>query len=127
MATTSDLLGTLRSVLEDSDMPPISDSRLKLTINGAISLYVRLRWPNRNYTQDSSGFPVLDALDRDWIVQAAIEMVSRMGAEGQVSHVENSISRGYDSGVVSEALRRAVIPIASIASSGSRPLVLFEV
>lgn len=43
-------------------------------------------------------------------VKIALELFSKRGAEGQVSHSENGISRGYESASVSPSLINMVIP-----------------
>ena len=41
----------------------------------------------------------------------ALELFSKRGAEGQIEHDENGISRKYESAVVSNSLLRRIIPI----------------
>ncbi len=43
-------------------------------------------------------------------VAIAIELYSKQGAEGEVSHSENGISRSYESSFVSPSLLNMVIP-----------------
>lgn len=43
-------------------------------------------------------------------VRIALELFSKQGAEGEVSHSENGISRGYESASVSPSLLNMVIP-----------------
>lgn len=44
-------------------------------------------------------------------VQIAVELWNHKGAEGQISHSENGISRGWESGNVSEALLSQIVPM----------------
>ena len=44
-------------------------------------------------------------------LQIAVELFSKMGAEGQTSHSENGISRTYESAGVSQALLKRIVPI----------------
>ena len=44
-------------------------------------------------------------------VKIALELISKMGAEGQVSHSENGISRGYESASVSPSLLAMIVPL----------------
>ena len=44
-------------------------------------------------------------------LQIAVELFSKMGAEGQTGHGENGITRSYESADVSPSLLRRIIPI----------------
>ena len=45
-------------------------------------------------------------------IQIAVELFSKMGAEGQISHDENGIKRTYESADVSPSLLRRITPLA---------------
>ena len=44
-------------------------------------------------------------------LQIAVELFSKMGAEGQTSHGENGISRSYESADVSPSLLKRIVPV----------------
>lgn len=44
-------------------------------------------------------------------LQIAVELFSKMGAEGQTAHSENGISRTFEAADVSPSLLRRIIPI----------------
>ena len=44
-------------------------------------------------------------------IQIAVELYSKMGAEGQTSHDENGVSRTWEAGDVSPSLLRRIIPM----------------
>ena len=44
-------------------------------------------------------------------LQVAVELFSKMGAEGQTSHGENGISRAYEAADVSPSLLGRIIPL----------------
>lgn len=44
-------------------------------------------------------------------LQIAVELFSKMGAEGQTAHSENGINRTYESADVSPSLLRRIIPV----------------
>ena len=44
-------------------------------------------------------------------LQIAVELFSKMGAEGQTAHNENGINRSYESADVSPSLLRRIIPV----------------
>lgn len=45
-------------------------------------------------------------------LQIALELFSKMGAEGQTAHNENGISRSYEAADVSPSLLRRIVPLA---------------
>lgn len=45
-------------------------------------------------------------------LRMAVEMISKIGAEGQVAHAENNITREYASETISPSLLRMVVPKA---------------
>ena len=47
---------------------------------------------------------------KDLQIRIAVEMFSKRGAEGEISHSENGISRTYASASVSEDLLREITP-----------------
>ena len=49
-------------------------------------------------------------LQVDW----AIELISKMGAEGETAHSENGTSRSYECGDVSNSLKRRVVPMGKV-------------
>lgn len=51
-------------------------------------------------------------------VRIAAELYAKMGAEGQVSHSENGISRAWESSDVSQSLLEDVVPMASSIGGG---------
>ena len=44
-------------------------------------------------------------------LQIALELFSKMGAEGQTVHNENGINRSYEAGDISPSLLRRIIPV----------------
>jgi hypothetical protein len=43
-------------------------------------------------------------------VQIALELFSKMGAEGQVQHIEGSVTRTWEAGDVSPSLLKLIVP-----------------
>ena len=56
----------------------------------------------------------LEAQYKGLQVEWAIELINKMGAEGEVAHSENGISRSYESGDVSKSLKRRVVPLGKV-------------
>lgn len=48
------------------------------------------------------------------IVPVAMDLYNHMGAEGQISHNENSIQRTYESSWVSESLLAQIVPMVGV-------------
>jgi hypothetical protein len=44
-------------------------------------------------------------------VRVAVYLYNKIGAEGQISHSENGISRGYEPGDIPESLLKEVTPL----------------
>ena len=44
-------------------------------------------------------------------LQIAVELFSKMGAEGQVGHNENGVSRTWEAGDVSPSLLKRIVPV----------------
>lgn len=44
-------------------------------------------------------------------LQIAVELFSKMGAEGQTAHGENGISRNYESADISPSLLKRIVPV----------------
>ena len=44
-------------------------------------------------------------------LQIAVELFSKMGAEGQTGHSENGVSRTWEAGDVSQSLLRRIVPV----------------
>ncbi len=45
-------------------------------------------------------------------LQIAVELFSKMGAEGQISHNENGVNRTYEAADVSPSLLKRIVPVA---------------
>ena len=103
-----EITDSFKEVVGNDDIAELTEGQIEMLIGGAVSLYVSLKWPSRTHTD----LPELDWIAKNWIVRCAVEMLNRRGAEGQTSHNENSIGRGFDTATVSKSLRREVIPVA---------------
>lgn len=47
-------------------------------------------------------------------VEIAVYLLNKRGAEGQISHSENGISRSYEDGNVPPTLLREIVPYATV-------------
>ena len=100
----------------------ISDDReddlLIEVLESAKALFLMLRYPTSSYPVNEHDEPIIEVRYNDWILRCAIEMYSRIGAEGQMVHNENSINRAYESGTISDTLRMEIVPIAGLVRGG---------
>jgi hypothetical protein len=51
---------------------------------------------------------------KDLQIRIAVEMFNKRGAEGEIAHGENGVSRSYSSASVSEELLREITPKAGV-------------
>ena len=80
------------------------------------------------YCLDNAGDIICDIRNSDKVedkyktaqISIAIEIYNKMGAEGQLSHSENGISRTYEQGDISNSLVRKIIPVATTPFSKVR-------
>ena len=52
-------------------------------------------------------------------VEIAAYLLNKRGAEGEISHSENGISRSYESADVPESMMRRIIPRAAVPGGGA--------
>lgn len=67
---------------------------------------------NKRYPFGAPEGAVVEARYEHIQLQIAVELFSKMGAEGQTAHNENGISRSYESADVSPSLLRRIVPLA---------------
>lgn len=68
------------------------------------------RYPFHDFPVDDKGEPILENRYLDLQVRIAVYLYNKMGAEGQLSHSENGVSRTYEAGDIPESLLRQVTP-----------------
>lgn len=65
---------------------------------------------NRRYPFGAPEGASLSALHEQIQLRIAVELFSKMGAEGQLSHSENGVSRTWEAGDVSPSLLKLIVP-----------------
>ncbi len=106
------LLDRLKTRIEAADA---TDALLEDIIQSATAVYIGLRYPYGGYPVGENGMPTLDFIAQDWVLRAAIEMFSRLDAEGQTSHSESGVtSRSYENGTLSATLKAEIVPLCGI-------------
>jgi hypothetical protein len=66
---------------------------------------------NRRYPFGSPEGATLSPLHEQIQLRVAVEIFSKMGAEGQVMHQENGVSRTFEAADVSPSLLRQIVPV----------------
>ena len=74
-------------------------------------------YPFHNYPTNSDGEVVLDARYLDLQLRIALDLYNKMGAEGEVMHTENGITRTYQSSCISEQLLSEVTPFIKLGGT----------
>ena len=66
---------------------------------------------NRRYPFGAPEGVTLSAMHEQIQMRRAVELFSKMGAEGQTEHAENGITRKWEAGDVSPSLLRTIVPV----------------
>ena len=91
-------------------LPDITNEALLLSaLERARLSILNIRFPF-GYDEDQDLEPQYKGLQ----IEIAVEMISKMGAEGETSHSENGISRSYENAGISASLRRRIVPMAKV-------------
>ena len=87
--------------------PDTADNELLLAlIETAEGIVLSRRYPF-GYPEDTK----IEARFEHIQIQIALELFSKMGAEGQTGHSENGISRSYEAADISPSLLKRITPI----------------
>ena len=65
---------------------------------------------SRRYPFGSPEGATLSALHEQIQIRIAVELFSKMGAEGQTTHIENGVHRTWEAGDVSPSLLKHIVP-----------------
>ena len=85
------------------------ESVLEDVLESAKNIILSHRFPfNKEWPED------VELRYQDLQIRIAVDMYNRIGAEGQVSHAENSISRSWGEEWVSGQLLREIVPYAGV-------------
>lgn len=98
-------LERLRIRITEND---ISNIELEDILESAKAVILSRRFPFGDYP------PEIEDRYKDLQIRIAVEMINKMGAEGETAHSENGISRSYSSASVSEELLREITPKAGV-------------
>lgn len=89
-------------------MPDVTDDNL---LNAALER-AKLVILNRRHPFGYEAGTEVEPRYLDLQLSIAIELVTRMGMEGETGHSENGVSRSFETAGVSESLLRQIVPLA---------------
>lgn len=99
-----------RRIPEETD-----DELLTDMLESAKAVILSRRYPVSEYPVDAGGIPVLESRFIDLQIRIAVELYTKIGAEGQLAHNENGINRSYENGSgVSDSLLREITPMVGV-------------
>lgn len=84
----------------------VEDELLSLLVEQAEGVVLNRRYPF-GVPENAEVPPAYEHIQ----LQIAVELFSKMGAEGQTAHGENGISRSYEAADVSPSLLKRIIPV----------------
>ena len=99
----SEIVTRLSLRLNDEDLYTLSD-----IASSAEQIILSRRYPYGDFPS------ALPARYTDLCFRIAMDMYNRLGAEGQLSHNENSISRSWGAEWVSEQLLHEIVPLVGV-------------
>ena len=104
--TIEDKIGKMKNRIEPENMP--SDELLADLLDFAGRKIINTRYPFRDdITEVPSRWEPLQ-------IDIAVEIYSKMGAEGQTSHSENGIARAYENAGVSHSKLDEITPYVGV-------------
>lgn len=100
-----DILKRLKLRIEPESLP--EDDVLSDIIETAKNAILARRFPYGSWPAD------VEERYKDLQMRIVIDLINKTGAEGEMSHSENGVSRSYESSWISEQLLQEVTPMAS--------------
>ena len=85
-----------------------NEAVLEDLLDSAKSVIMGIRFPYGNWPED------VEDRYKDLQIRMAEDLYNRIGASGQVSHSENSISRTWKGEWISEQLKQEVTPMVGV-------------
>lgn len=101
----------LKIKLKDDD---VNDDDLVVLLQSAKLIILSNRYPYHDFPVDDSGEYILENRYKDLQIRIAVELFAKAGAEGELTHTENAVTRQWASADVSPALLREIIPKAKV-------------
>ena len=86
----------------------VTNEELEDILESAKAVILSRRFPFSEWPEE------IEARYKDLQIRIAVEMFNKRGAEGEMAHSENGVSRSYASANVSEDLLREITPKAGV-------------
>jgi hypothetical protein len=86
----------------------LTDKELEDILESAKAVILSRRFPHGEWPEEIEG------KYKDLQIRIAVEMFNKQGAEGEIAHSENGVSRSYSSASVSEELLREITPKVTV-------------
>ena len=86
----------------------VTDAELEDILESAKAVILSRRFPFGEQPEE------IESKYKDLQIRIAVEMFNKRGAEGEIAHSENGVSRSYASANVSEDLLREITPKAGV-------------
>lgn len=86
------------------------DAILEDCLESAKAAIMARRYPFQEWPEE------LESRYLDLQFRCAMDIYAKIGAEGELSHSENGVNRGYESSWISESLLQEVTPLAGMAT-----------
>lgn len=93
-----------------ADEPELKDDVLKEVLDNAKNIILLHRFPLSDFDSDTE----LEEKYKGLQLDIAVELYSKRGAEGELSHVENGVTRSYGASTVSAELLRRIVPKGAV-------------
>lgn len=90
----------------------LNDSELDDLLDSAKHVILSRRFPLSDWPVNDEGETYVEPRYADLQIRIALELFAKRGAEGETTHNEGTVQRTYDSGGVSLALLREIVPVA---------------
>ena len=109
MAMTDDeKLTMLKAFLNENKGEETADSVLLAYLSLAGSKVIQRAYP---YRTDVETVPDKYAVNQ---VEIACYLLNKRGAEGEITHNENGVSRSYESASIPESMLKGIVPFVSV-------------
>lgn len=109
------ILERLQLRLTDNGNVP-DDEILEDCILTAKNAILSRRYPYQDWPVDDDGETYVEPRYEDLQFRMAMDLYNKIGAEGEISHSENGVSRGFESSWISKQLLEEVTPYCGVVS-----------
>ena len=103
-----DIICRLKMHLDNDGTVGVSDNLLNDCVEMAKNAILSRRYPYHTWPEE------VEPRYQDLQFRIALDLVNKLGAEGELVHSENGISRTYQSSWISEQLLSEVTPYAKV-------------